>query len=174
MTLEIRTDDLSSPAVRALVAAHLDAMHAQTPAESVHALGLSELQDAAVTVWTAWRDGDLAGVGALKRMDAARGEVKSMRVAPPHLGTGVGRALLRHIMAASRERGLTSLWLETGSGAEFAAARGLYLSEGFTTCAPFADYTDDPLSSYFTRALVEPPATGGDAAETGTRARSDR
>lgn len=153
MTLEIRRDDLTGSAVRALVAAHLDQMHAQTPPESVHALGVAALTDPAIAVWSAWVRGELAGIGALKRLDDLRGEIKSMRVAPAHLGTGVGRALLRHILAAGREADMTSVWLETGAGDEFVAARRLYLSEGFTPCEPFGDYAPDPLSAFFTREL---------------------
>ena len=33
-----------------------------------------------ITVWSAWRDDDLVGIGALAQLDAARGELKSMRV----------------------------------------------------------------------------------------------
>ena len=153
MPLEIRRDELTGGAVRSLVAAHLDQMHAQTPPESVHALGIAALTDPSITVWSAWLRDDLAGIGALKRLDGRRGEIKSMRVAPAHLGTGVGRALLRHIVAAGRESGMTSVWLETGAGDEFLAARGLYLSEGFTPCEPFGDYAPDPLSAFFTRPL---------------------
>ena len=40
-------------------------------------------------------------------------------------------------------------------GAEdyFEPARRLYERYGFTPCAPFADYTDDPNSVYLSRAL---------------------
>ena len=31
-------------------------------------------------MWSAWRDDDLVGIGALAQLDAARGELKSMRV----------------------------------------------------------------------------------------------
>lgn len=151
--LDIRRDDLTGAATLALIRAHLDGMHAQTPPESVHALGVDQLRHPSVSVYSAWRGGDLAGIGALQRLDAAAAEVKSMRVADPHLGTGVGRAILRHLIAAARAEGLTRLWLETGSGPDFAAARGLYRSEGFVECGPFADYRPDPLSTFMTKAL---------------------
>ncbi|MBY0688973.1 GNAT family N-acetyltransferase [Microbacterium marinilacus] len=128
-------------------------MHAQTPAESVHALDLDALRSPDITVWSAWIDGEIAGVAALKRIDAERGELKSFRTADAHLGRGVARALLRHIVSAATGLGLTSLWLETGSGDDFVAARGLYASEGFSPCGPFAGYTDDPLSAFMTRTL---------------------
>ncbi|GMA35279.1 hypothetical protein [Demequina litorisediminis] len=43
----IEIDDLSRPAVHALLAAHLAAMHAGSPACSVHALPLDALRDPA-------------------------------------------------------------------------------------------------------------------------------
>jgi putative acetyltransferase len=65
----------------------------------------------------------------------------------------VGRALLRRIVAEARERGMTSLWLETGSPAAFLPAVRLYESEGFVRCGPFEGYSDDPFSVFMTRTL---------------------
>lgn len=151
--IDIRVDDPTSSPARELVAAHLDGMHATSPPESVHALGIEALADPGVTFWSAWDGATLAGIGALKVFEERRGELKSMRVADAYLGRGVGRRMLRHIIAEAQGRGLESLWLETGSTPDFAPAVGLYLSEGFVACAPFADYTDDPYSLYFTRPL---------------------
>lgn len=151
--MEIRIDDLTGAETRALVARHLDGMHEASPADSVHALDLDRLRDAAVTFWSAWIDGEIAGIGALKQLDDHRAEVKSMRVHDRFRGTGVGRALLRHIVVAARERGMTSLWLETGTSAEFTPAQRLYASEGFTLCGPFEDYAPDPHSVFMTRPL---------------------
>lgn len=151
--IEIRVDDLSSEDVRALIAAHLEGMHASSPACSVHALDVDALRAPGVTVWSAWIDDDLAGVGALKAIGDERGELKSMRVADGHLGQGVGRAVLRHIMTDAAARGVRSLWLETGTTPDFDAARGLYASEGFTYCAPFDEYVEDPFSVFMTREL---------------------
>jgi putative acetyltransferase len=151
--IEIRVDDLSGDATRALITAHLTDMHDTSPPESVHALDLDGLRHPGITFWSAWVDGELAGIGALKRLDAQRGELKSMRVDDRFRGTGVGRALLRHIVQDARERGMTSLWLETGSTAEFLPAQRLYESEGFVECGPFEDYTLDPFSIFLTRTL---------------------
>jgi putative acetyltransferase len=151
--LDIRIDDLSDPAVLGLIASHLDGMHDTSPPESVHALDIDGLRHPSITFWSAWAGGELAGIGALNTMDAERGELKSMRVHDRFRGTGVGRAILRHIVAAARERGMTSLWLETGSPDDFVPAQRLYESEGFTRCGPFEGYTDDPFSVYMTRAL---------------------
>lgn len=151
--VRILEDDLSRPGTLAVLAEHLAGMRASSPACSVHALDVEALRDPAVTFWSAEVDGEIAGIVALKRLDAERGEIKSMRVSSAFLGRGIGRALLRHLVAEARERALTSLWLETGRSPEFAAAVALYRSEGFVECGPFADYTDDPFSAFFTRRL---------------------
>ena len=151
--IELEVDDLSAPDVAELVRMHLADMYATSPACSVHAVDLSGLRDPAITLWVARVEGRLAGIGALKRLDPERGELKSMRVADGFRGTGVGRALVRHAIAAARAEHLRSLWLETGTSDAFLAARSLYASEGFTPCPPFGSYTDDPLSFYMTMLL---------------------
>lgn len=151
--IQIRLDDLSGDATLALIALHLAGMHAISPAESVHALDVDRLRHPDVTFWSAWVDGQVAGIGALSRMDDERGEIKSMRTHDRFRGMGVGRALLRHIIGEARERGLTSLWLETGSTEEFLPAQRLYESEGFARCGPFDGYVDDPFSVFMTRML---------------------
>jgi putative acetyltransferase len=136
----MRVDDLSGQEIRALIARHLSGMHENSPPESVHALDVGALKNPGVTFWSAWVDGALAGCGALKRLDAARGEIKSMRV-------------LEHIISEAQRMGLTSLWLETGSTEDFRPAIGLYNSAGFMRCGPFEDYVDDPFSVFMTRKL---------------------
>jgi putative acetyltransferase len=92
-------------------------------------------------------------MGALRRIDAENGEIKSMRVADAFLGQGVGRAILDHILAEARGMGLAALWLETGSVEGFIPARTLYESVGFTTCGPFDTYGPDPFSVFMTLRL---------------------
>lgn len=153
MPLLIRPDDLSADATRALVTAHLAGMHENTPAESVHALDLDGLTADGITVWSAWVDDELAGIGACKDLGDDRAELKSMRVVDAFLGQGIGRAILRHIVEDAQERGIRSLWLETGSTDDFLPARRLYAAEGFEECAPFPPYSADPLSTFMTRRL---------------------
>ncbi len=151
--LVIQPDDLSGAPTRALIARHLSGMHEHSPAESVHAFDIDKLRDPAVTFWSAWVGDEIAGCGALKQMDALRGEIKSMRVDDAFLGHGIGRAILDHIILEARGRGLTSLWLETGSPAPFLPAIKLYESRGFVRCGPFEGYVDDPFSVFMTRAV---------------------
>jgi putative acetyltransferase len=151
--LEFRVDDLSGEQTRALVARHLSGMHEETPPENVFALDVDALRDPAVTFFSGWDGDDLVVIGALKAMDADNGELKSMRVADAHLGTGAGRAILRHIIDQARLRGMSRLWLETGSPDSFLPARRLYESEGFVECEAFGDYPANPFSVFMTREL---------------------
>lgn len=153
MPLEFRVDDLSGDATRALVARHLAGMFEDTPPENVFALDVDALRDPKVTFWSGWDGDELVVIGALKTMDAANGELKSMRVADAHRGTGAGRAILRHIVDEARARGMRTLWLETGSPESFLPARRLYASEGFVECGAFGDYPENPFSVFMTRDL---------------------
>jgi len=150
---EIREDDLEGEAVRRLLALHLAGMQAASPPEFSFALDLSGLKAPGMTVWSAWDGGSLAGVGALKMLGDGSGEVKSMRTAPEHLRRGVAAALLEHIIAVARRRGLKRLSLETGSTAEFEPALALYSKRGFTLGEPFADYQPSAFNQFLHLAL---------------------
>jgi putative acetyltransferase len=151
--MHIEVDDLSRAAVRALLREHLDNMYELSPPESVHALDLSSLRAPDVTFWTAWDDGLLVGCGALKELDPAHGEVKSMRTPNALRRRGAGRAILAHIVGEARMRGYARLSLETGSMEAFLPAQRLYESFGFAYCGPFGTYREDPNSVFMSLEL---------------------
>jgi len=148
--MRIELDDVSRPAVIALVEYHLRSMHEISPPDSVFALDLSGLKHPSVTFWTVWDDDKLLGMGGLKQLDAEHGEIKSMRTAPTALRRGVARATLDHILSEARARGYRRVSLETGSNAPFAPAWALYERAGFVPCSPFGSYSDINFSRYFT------------------------
>jgi putative acetyltransferase len=156
--MNIETDDLSRPAIHALLEEHLRHMHALGPPESVHALDLERLRQPGITFWSAWDGGRLLGCGALKELSATHGEVKSMRTPEAQRRTGAGRALLMHIIETARARGYERLSLETGTVAAFVPAHRLYESAGFVRCGPFGSYAEDVNSEFMT--LVLTPARG--------------
>lgn len=151
--MRIELDDVSRPQVVALVAYHLRSMHEISPPDSVFALDLSGLKHPSVTFWTAWDGDDLLGMGGLKQLDAAHGEIKSMRTAPMALRRGVAGAMLDHILREARSRDYRRLSLETGSNAPFAPAWALYERAEFVPCPPFGSYSDISFSRYFTLEL---------------------
>lgn len=151
---DIRNGGLDLPQVQAMLAAHLQNLRANSPACSVHALDLSGLRAPGIDFWTAWQGDTLMGCGALKTIDATQGEIKSMRTAPEHLRSGVGAAIVAHIIGVARGRGMKRLSLETGTGDAFEAAHSLYRRFGFTQCDAFGDYpADDPFSRFMSRVL---------------------
>lgn len=151
--IEIREDDLSGQEIAALLSHHLAFSARQAPAESDHALDLDGLRGADVTFWSVWQGGALVGCGALKELTPDHGEIKSMHTVGAHRGQGIGGRLLDHLIGEARRRGYRRLSLETGAMDGYAAARALYMRFGFTECAPFADYREDPHSTFMTLAL---------------------
>ena len=151
----IKTDDLTHPAVQALVAYHISGMLQQSPPESSHALDVQKLRNPTVTFWSVWEGEQLAGIGALKLLDDKHGELKSMRTAPNYLRRGVASLILRHILQVAHDRCLHRLRLETGTQAGFTACHQLYLKHGFVDCEPFADYQLDPHSRFLSLTLCE-------------------
>jgi putative acetyltransferase len=149
----VRPGGLDDARVIALLRAHLDWTQAQSPPESVHALDLDGLKVPEINFWSAWDGEELLGVGALKRLSADHGEVKSMHTAQKARRRGVASIILAQIIAAARDAGLRRLSLETGSMAMFEPARELYHRHGFRDCAPFGDYVEDPHSAFMTLEL---------------------
>jgi putative acetyltransferase len=148
--MRIITGDFSDARVLELLRIHLTSSRANTAPGSAHALDIAGLQSPDVSFWTIWEGETLLGCGALKRLAPDHGEVKSMHTVQAARRAGVGSAMLRHIVATARARGMARLSLETGSWDHFAPARALYRSHGFVECGPFADYVLDPNSVFMT------------------------
>jgi len=150
---EIMADDPRKPEVRELLERHLAFCLSETPPEHSFALNVDGLLDPKVT-FVSYRDGArVLGVAAIKELDTAHGEVKSMHTAAEARGRGVGRALLRHLLAAARARGYRRVFLETGTTPGFAAARALYESAGFTLTGPFGGYPQTEDNTFYSLAL---------------------
>jgi len=146
--MRIVPGDFNDPHLRDLLHIHLTRARAETAPGSAHALDISGLQAPDVSFWTIWDEQTLLGFGALKRLSADHGEVKSMHTAEAMRGKGAGSAMLRHIISSARACGMRRLSLETGTSEYFRPARELYRSHGFLECPPFADYVLDPNSVF--------------------------
>jgi putative acetyltransferase len=140
----IGSDDPRAADVYALFERHLEFCRATSPPEDVHALDLDGLLDPAVTFYSVRRGGELLAIGALKELDAAHAELKSMHTAAAARGQGAGRALVDHLLEVARRRGYTRVSLETGTMDAFQPARTLYQTAGFAPCEPFGTYSDSP------------------------------
>jgi len=154
--MKIIRGDINDPRVINLLQTHLTNARAQTAPGSAHALDYSGLQSPDVSLWTIWDGETLLGTGALKRLSADHGEVKSMYTVQSLRRKGAGSAMLRHIIANARAGGMLRLSLETGSWDYFLPARAFYKRHGFVECLPFADYILDPNSVFMSLDLQEP------------------
>jgi GNAT superfamily N-acetyltransferase len=99
-------------------------------------------------------DGTAVGCGALRALGDGAAEVKRMFVAPAARGRGVARAVLAGLEDAARDRGWTTLRLETGPRQP--EALGLYLSAGYRPIPAFGGYVGAPDaedSLFFERCL---------------------
>jgi putative acetyltransferase len=151
--VEIKIDDLSGPEIAELLTEHLRSLAEVSPPESRHALNLGELRKPDITFWSVWRGDEVIGCGALKELNAEHGEIKSMRTATAHVRKGVATILLEHIISEAKRRRYGRLSLETGAMPYFTPAQRLYRKFGFTICAPFAGYREDPNSVFMTKEL---------------------
>jgi putative acetyltransferase len=75
--MKITDGGLDDPRVRALLAHHFTTARAQTAPGSAHALDLSGLTSPDIQFWSAWEGDRVIGIGALKRLSASHGEIKS-------------------------------------------------------------------------------------------------
>lgn len=152
--LTIRVDDLSGLEIQELLEQHLAFCRRQSPPGSVHALDIEALRSRSeLLFWSAVLDGRVVGCVALQELDLSHGEIKSMHTAEVARGTGVGKALVLHLLAEAKARSYTRLSLETGTMAGFAPARRLYQRFGFSICPPFGDYFEDSNSVCMTITL---------------------
>ena len=152
-SVEIGVDDPNAEDVRELLRRHVEFARDNTPPEDVHALEVNQLVDPGVTFYSYRRDGELLAVGALKQLDGRHAELKSMHTAAEARRSGVGLAMVEHLIGVARDHGFRRVSLETGSTQAFAAARSLYALAGFTPCGPFGDYPPGRGNTFMTLPL---------------------
>lgn len=151
---EIAIDDPRAEDIRQLPGHHLEHSYAISPPQDVHALDLEGLLHPDVSFFRFRRDGELLGIGALKRLDDDHAELKSMHVVEAARGGGIGRAMVEHLIGVVRTGGFSRVSLETGSMTDYAPARALYAQAGFTSCGPFGPYRLSPNSTFMTMLLA--------------------
>lgn len=140
-----------------LMQRHTEAMHADSPPESIHMMDASALAHPDIRFFVLRDEGRAVGMGAFKRLDATHAEIKSMHILSEQRGKGFAQAMLAHLIAEADAAGITRLSLETGSQPSFTAARALYLRAGFEVCDPFGTYSLDPNSAFMTKTITPTP-----------------
>ena len=152
-TLILNQESPDTDDVRALLQRHFDLMRATSPEESCHVMEPDAVADAGVVMLGLRTSGELIAIGAFKTIGPDHCELKSMHTAVQARGQGAARRLLIALIERAQKTGFTRMSLETGTAAEFEAARALYDAHGFTTCPPFGDYSLDPHSLFMTREI---------------------
>lgn len=89
--MRIILGDFADPRVVDLLRIHFTTARSQTAPGSAHALDITQLQSPDISFWTIWEEQTLLGFGALKRLSADHGEVKSMHTAQDRRRTGAGQ-----------------------------------------------------------------------------------
>jgi putative acetyltransferase len=140
MQIEISTEKSLTEELATLLQAHWLFCAANTPIEHVYALDASRLFITDITVFGARIQDELVGVGALRILDIEHAELKSMHTLAKSRGLGIGKAMVSHIEAFAKGRGIKRISLETGTSEAFKPARELYKSLGYVDCDAFGDY----------------------------------
>lgn len=91
-------------------------------------------------------DDAFVGCAGLRRFADGVGEIKRLYVAPPARGLGLGRALMRRMVAEGERLGYARLVLDTLPSMQ--EARSLYRALGFRTIAPYR-YNPVAGTTYF-------------------------
>ena len=140
MEIVITTEKSLNDELAQILQAHWLFCTSSTPIEHVYALDASKLFSPDITVFGARIDGELVGVGAIRKLDAHHAELKSMHTLAKSRGSGVGKAMVAHIEQFAKEQGVKRISLETGATEPFKPARQLYESLGYQDCEAFGDY----------------------------------
>ena len=140
MEIVIRTEKSLTDELAQVLQAHWLFCTSSTPIEHVYALDASKLFSPDITVFGARINGELIGVGAMRKLDVVHAELKSMHTLAKSRGLGVGKAIVAHIEDFARSSGIERISLETGTNEAFKPARELYKSLGYRSCEAFGDY----------------------------------
>ena len=107
---------LEGPSVQEYVETHLDDFTSIEPPQGI--------------IYMVEIEGNVIGMGALRKLEERVGEIKRMYIRPEYRGRGLGKQLLRKLLEKAREFGYSILRLDT---ADFmTVAQNIYRSEGFT------------------------------------------
>jgi GNAT superfamily N-acetyltransferase len=143
----IRFDRPDSDDGRHLIQQLDEDLRQRYPAITIHGLYPQDIADPSLTFLVASIDGQVVGCGALRYLEPGVGEVKRMFVLPEFRGRGIARHILSALESTARERGYSTLRLETGTRQP--EAIGLYRSAGYSEIPCFGEYADDLFSVCF-------------------------
>lgn len=99
-------------------------------------------------------NGELAGMGGLRRLSDSTAEIKRLYVRPAHRGQQLGAMLLRRLLSDAQALGYKLVRLD--SAPFMHAAHRLYTAQGFVDC-PAYEGTEAPLALQSSWRFMEHP-----------------
>jgi len=145
--------NFDNPKVNELLINHFIELSSVSPVDRGHVLDIPGLKNPSIKFWSLWENDELIGCGALKFLDKAHGELKSIRVADRFRRKGNGIKVINHIIDEAKRLNIKKISLETGAGNFFEPARKLFYKCGFKPCVPFAHYKKE-LDACYMRLLI--------------------
>ena len=154
MSTQVFVELVTEPTVevRELIDALEVELSAHYTQEQRHGLKLEAIFQPHIAFFVARIAGAAAGCGGIAFFESFA-ELKRMYVRPEFRGSGVADAVASRLQQEAKDRGITSLRLETGS-AQVAAIR-FYERHGFRICEAFEPYSSMPPSSIATSVFME-------------------
>jgi GNAT superfamily N-acetyltransferase len=147
LELRVIEERFDGPASKSLVAdyvAEIKAMYPEWTPDVPPRMTAADVEPPDGRWLVAYRYGRPVGCAGLKRLDDTTAEIKRIYVAPEARGSGVARALLRHLERAARGAGYRVVRLDTGAKQQ--ASVGLFTSSGYE---PIADYNGNPVAAHW-------------------------
>jgi len=141
------------PEVNELLTKHFIELRAASPEGSAHVLDIPGLKISSIKFWSLWHKEKLLGCGALKFLNKAHGEFKSIRVHDEFRNKGYGIRIIEYLIAEAKSLNIKRISIETGAGKFFEPARKLFKRCDFEICKPFAHYKEDSNSIYLTKLI---------------------
>ena len=145
--------NFENPEVHELLTKHFIELRAASPEGSAHVLDIPGLKVNSIKFWSLWERDELLGCGALKFLGKEHGEFKSIRIHDNFRQKGNGVKVVEHLITEAKKLNIKRLSIETGAGKFFEPARKLFKKCLFEPCKPFAHYTEDVNSIYFTKLI---------------------
>ena len=96
---------------------------------NIHLEEIASLRPPDGVIYLLVDDGDIAGMGAIRKVSDEIGEIKRMYIRPLYRGRGYGKQMLNKLLEMGREFGFSSFLLETSKF--MTIAHHLYKSAGF-------------------------------------------
>ena len=151
--LKLIEGNFDHPEVNKLLTKHFIELRAASPEGSAHVLDIPGLKIPSIKFWSLWESEKIFGCGALKFIDKAHGEFKSIRIHDDFRNKGNGIKVINHLIDEAKKLNIKRISLETGAGRFFDPARRLFKRCDFQPCKPFAHYKEDVNSIYLTKLI---------------------